>query len=207
MVHGCMVYTELAREASVSCGTSHASAVSTPLRWIFKNTLQKASHSCRIKCKQNESAREWRIALYKQPSINQFIHKKSLTDRLSPPETFILYNLPLLSSRDPCGMYRELEQDVLWCISVRWAALRHEHHKGKERAALRHEHKGKERATLHHEHHKGKERATLHHEHHKGKERATLHHEHRKGKERSALCHEYHKGKERATLCHEHKGQ
>ena len=39
MVHGCMVYTERAETAAVSCGTSHASAVSTHLRWIFKNAL------------------------------------------------------------------------------------------------------------------------------------------------------------------------
>ena len=32
MVHGCMVYTERAETAAVSCGTSHVSAVSTPLR-------------------------------------------------------------------------------------------------------------------------------------------------------------------------------
>ena len=36
MAHGCMVYTERAVTAAVSCGTNHASAVSTPLRWIFK---------------------------------------------------------------------------------------------------------------------------------------------------------------------------
>ena len=36
MVHGCMVYTERAVTAAVSCGTSHASAVSTPLRWTVK---------------------------------------------------------------------------------------------------------------------------------------------------------------------------
>ena len=29
MVHGCMVYTERAETAAVSCGTSHTSAVST----------------------------------------------------------------------------------------------------------------------------------------------------------------------------------
>ena len=68
MVHGCMVYTERAETAAVSCGTTHASAVSTPLRWIFKNALQKASHSCRITCERNESARERRIALYKKQS-------------------------------------------------------------------------------------------------------------------------------------------
>ena len=64
MVHGCMVYTERAKMAAVSCGTSHASAVSTPLRWIFKNALEKTSHSCRITCERNESARERSIALF-----------------------------------------------------------------------------------------------------------------------------------------------
>ena len=39
MVHGSMVYTERAEMAADSCGTIHASAVSTPLRWIFKNAL------------------------------------------------------------------------------------------------------------------------------------------------------------------------
>ena len=41
MVHGCMVYTERADMAAVSRGTSQASAVSTPLRWIFKQTRYK----------------------------------------------------------------------------------------------------------------------------------------------------------------------
>jgi len=40
-VHGCMVYTERAEMAADSCGTSHASAVSTPLRWIFKTRYKK----------------------------------------------------------------------------------------------------------------------------------------------------------------------
>ena len=35
MVHGCMVYSERAETAAVSCATSHVSAVSTPLRWIL----------------------------------------------------------------------------------------------------------------------------------------------------------------------------
>ena len=34
MVHGCMVYTERAETAAVPCSNSHASAVSTPFRWI-----------------------------------------------------------------------------------------------------------------------------------------------------------------------------
>ena len=33
------VHKTCAEMAAVSCGTSHASAVSTPLRWIFKNAL------------------------------------------------------------------------------------------------------------------------------------------------------------------------
>ena len=65
MVHGCMVYTECAKMAAVSCGTSHASAVRTPLQWIFKNVLWKASHSCRMTCECSESAWKQRIALYK----------------------------------------------------------------------------------------------------------------------------------------------
>ena len=36
-----MVYTERAEMAAVSCGTSHASAVSTPLRWIFEKRAIK----------------------------------------------------------------------------------------------------------------------------------------------------------------------
>ena len=39
--------------------------LSTPLQWILKNVLQKASHSCRITCKRSESAWEQRIARHK----------------------------------------------------------------------------------------------------------------------------------------------
>ena len=35
-----MVYTEGAETAVVSCGTSHASAVSTPLRWILNKSVE-----------------------------------------------------------------------------------------------------------------------------------------------------------------------
>ena len=59
MVHGCMEYTERAETAAVSRGTSHASAVSTPL-----GGHSKASH-IRITCERSESDQEWRIALYK----------------------------------------------------------------------------------------------------------------------------------------------
>ena len=44
---------------------SHASTVSTPLWWIFKNALWKAIHLCRITCEHSESAQEHRTALYK----------------------------------------------------------------------------------------------------------------------------------------------
>ena len=63
-VHGAWLYgvhricTEM---AAVSCGTSHASAVSAPLCWIFNKqtkTHYKASHSCRTSCECSESAQE-----------------------------------------------------------------------------------------------------------------------------------------------------
>ena len=38
-LHGCMLYTKRAETAAVLGGTSHVSAVSTPLRWILKNAL------------------------------------------------------------------------------------------------------------------------------------------------------------------------
>ena len=66
-----MVNTERAEMAAVSRGTSYVSAISTPLRWIFKNALQKASHSCRITCEHSESARERRIALHKSDQQQQ----------------------------------------------------------------------------------------------------------------------------------------
>ena len=59
--HGAWLYgvhRTCAETAAVSCGTSHASAVSTPLRWIFKKRAIKASHSCRTAYKRNESAQE-----------------------------------------------------------------------------------------------------------------------------------------------------
>ena len=45
-----MVYTERANMAAVSRGTSHVSAVSTPLRWISKTHYEKANHSCQNIC-------------------------------------------------------------------------------------------------------------------------------------------------------------
>ena len=67
----CGVHRTCAETAAVSCGTSHASAVSTPTSVGGKNKqtkkthYRKASHSCRIKYERDESARERRIALYK----------------------------------------------------------------------------------------------------------------------------------------------
>ena len=63
--HGAWLYgvhRTCAETAAVSCGTSHVSAVSTPLRWIFKKKKKKkcykASHSCRTTCERSESAQE-----------------------------------------------------------------------------------------------------------------------------------------------------
>ena len=43
----------------------HASAVSTPLGWVFKRRYRKLVNYCRITGHRSESARERRIALYK----------------------------------------------------------------------------------------------------------------------------------------------
>ena len=75
MVHGCMVYTERAEMAAVSCGTSHTTAVSkyTTSVDIEKHATKKeAIHSCRITCERIASARERRIVLYK--SDQQFLY-------------------------------------------------------------------------------------------------------------------------------------
>ena len=59
--HGAWLYgvhRTCAKTAAVSCGTSHASTVSTPLQWIFKTMRYKASHSCRTTCERSECAQE-----------------------------------------------------------------------------------------------------------------------------------------------------
>ena len=59
--HGAWLYgvhMTCAETAAVSCGTSLASAVSTPLQWIFKKTRYNVSHSCRTTCERSESAQE-----------------------------------------------------------------------------------------------------------------------------------------------------
>ena len=94
MVHGCNVYTERAEMAAVSRGTSHVSAVSTPLGWIVKNALEKASHSCRITCERSESARERRIALCKsdqrQQQLTAGVFITQLAERLAEKPGAIL---------------------------------------------------------------------------------------------------------------------
>ena len=67
MVHGCMVYTERAETAAVSCGTGHASAVSTYTTSvdIQKRAVKNYSHSYRITRERSEPARKRLIALYK----------------------------------------------------------------------------------------------------------------------------------------------
>ena len=59
--HGAWLYgvhMTCAETAAVSCGTSLASAVSTPLQWIFKKTRYNVSHSCRTTCERSESAQQ-----------------------------------------------------------------------------------------------------------------------------------------------------
>ena len=73
--HGAWLYgvhRTCAEMAAVSCSTSHASAVSTPLWWIFKNALEIGSHSCRITCERSESAREQRTVLYEKQSSSSY---------------------------------------------------------------------------------------------------------------------------------------
>ena len=64
------VHRTCAERDAVSCGTSHASAVNTPLRWIFKKHAIKSQSFM-----QNHTRAQWvcsrerRIALYKRSSI------------------------------------------------------------------------------------------------------------------------------------------
>ena len=55
------VHRTCAETAAVSCGTSHASAVSTPLRWRLKTRYKKLD----TRVESHVSAREQRTALYK----------------------------------------------------------------------------------------------------------------------------------------------
>ena len=77
MVHGCMVYTERAEMAAVSCDTGHASAVSTPLRWMLEKKEKKKTRYKNLvthaesHAERSESARERRIALYKSDQQQQ----------------------------------------------------------------------------------------------------------------------------------------
>ena len=60
--HGAWLYgvhRTCAETAAVSCGTSHASAVSTDTTSVdIQKTRYKASHSCRTACERSESAQE-----------------------------------------------------------------------------------------------------------------------------------------------------
>ena len=107
MVHGCMVYTESAKKAAVSRGTSHVNAVTPPLWWIFKKTaLWKASSSYRITCDRNESAWEQRIALHKSISTTSaVILKHDLVFN------FVLFSVPELG-RDWIYMKRQIENTI-----------------------------------------------------------------------------------------------
>ena len=60
--HGAWLYgvhRSCAETAAVSCGTSHASAVSTDTTSVgIQKTRYKASHSCRTTCERSESTQE-----------------------------------------------------------------------------------------------------------------------------------------------------
>ena len=68
MVHGGMVYTELAEMAAVSCGTSCKYTTSVDIQ---KRAIKSYSYSYRLTCERCESARERRIALYKSDQQQQ----------------------------------------------------------------------------------------------------------------------------------------
>jgi len=106
------VHRTCTETAAVSCGTSHASAVSTPLQWIFKNT----SHSCRITCEHSESAQSQRIELYEQPLINQSMI--SATTKTVFHQSSILC-LPLFSF--PWNCLQPWNLDSSWTFSTQAA--------------------------------------------------------------------------------------
>jgi len=66
-----MVYTELAKTAAVSCGASHVSAVSTPLRWVLKMSYKKLFTDVESLASAVKSARERRTVLYKSDQQQQ----------------------------------------------------------------------------------------------------------------------------------------
>ena len=74
-MHGCMVYTERAETAAISCGTNHASAVSTPLRWRLKQqephykklVIHVESHASTVSLFENGEQ-----LCIKEININQF---------------------------------------------------------------------------------------------------------------------------------------
>ena len=64
-----------AETAAVSQGTSHASAVSTPLWWIFKKTRYKKLVIHVESRERSESAREWRTALQIKQAQVPYIYR------------------------------------------------------------------------------------------------------------------------------------
>ena len=69
------VHRTCTETAAVSCGTSHASAVSTPLQWILKSTHKKRTIKSQSLMWNHMRAqwvcsREQRIALYKRSSVS-----------------------------------------------------------------------------------------------------------------------------------------
>ena len=87
--HGAWLYgvhRTCAEMAAVSYGTSHASAVSTPLRWIVKNKIcYKASHSSRTTCHSSGAVWEsrWTSWAVRPNEPSGFRGRKDLLHRAS----------------------------------------------------------------------------------------------------------------------------
>ena len=82
------VHRTCAETAAISCGTSHASAVSTPLRRIFKRMHYK---KLLTHVKPHVCSRERRIALYKRSSINQYVWTLSTMFTYLLISTFLVF--------------------------------------------------------------------------------------------------------------------
>ena len=125
--------------AAVSHDTSHVSAVSTSLRWIFKNALWKASPSCRITCQRSESAQEWRIALYKsdQTTRSELQHEANTRSGVGLVFLILAFSVfPFLCCRFCCPVCRmwikTFSVFCLFCLFekyVHWEGIQRRSHR------------------------------------------------------------------------------
>ena len=64
------VHRTCAETAAVSCGTSHASAVSTPLRWIFKKHTHTHTHTQKKKNTHKKKKRAIKLVTNVEPQAS-----------------------------------------------------------------------------------------------------------------------------------------